>query len=280
MIENKHISNQLQFDRKLSSIKKSSAENLHILTDFDRTLTKAFVEGEKSPTVIAQIRNGNYLSPKYVEEAHRLFDYYHPIEIDPTISREEKNKQMNEWWRNHFMLLIECGITENILKEVVTSQKIQFRDGVLDAFDMLATHNIPVVIMSAGPGDMIRLYLEQEGKLTNNVHIVANMFNFDESGKAKGIQEPVIHSLNKYETIIHNFPVFDAINDRKNVLLLGDSENDIGMVDGFEANTVLSVGFLNEKEDELIERYKKTYDVVLTGDPDFSEVNKIIKEIL
>jgi hypothetical protein len=36
-----------------------------------------------------------------------LFKKYYPLEIDPNISLEEKNKYMTEWWEKSFDLFIK-----------------------------------------------------------------------------------------------------------------------------------------------------------------------------
>jgi len=42
-MQNIIIPNQENFEQKLSQIQQGGVDNLHILADFDRTLTKAFV---------------------------------------------------------------------------------------------------------------------------------------------------------------------------------------------------------------------------------------------
>ena len=79
------------------AIAKAGPEKLHILTDFDRTLTKAFVNGQYVSSLISVLRSENYLTADYAPEAHRLYDQYHAIETDPRIPllggqpRSEKN---------------------------------------------------------------------------------------------------------------------------------------------------------------------------------------------
>ena len=99
-------------------------------------------------------------------------------------------------------------------------------------------------------------------------------------GYMKKIRKPIIHSLNKDETAIHEFPVYEKIKDRKNILLLGDSPGDPGMSDGFDAENILKVGFLNEKAEENLEHYKKLYDIVILNDPPFDYVVELLKEIV
>lgn len=273
------IANQENFEKIKQVMREEGTEKFHVLADFDRTLTKAFVEGQKSPTVIAQIRNGKYLTPDYAPRAHAFYDHYASMETDPALSREEKMQKMHEWWKKHFDLLIECGLNKQVIQEIVATRTLQFRDGTLEFLDFLHEHQIPLVIMSAAPGDMILEYLRQEGRLYDNIHIISNLFVFDEKGKVTAIKEPIIHSLNKYEIVVKNFPIFDSIKDRKNVLLLGDGLDDVGMIEGFDYDHLLKVGFLNENVDERLELYKETFDVVLTGDPGMEFVNNLVKEI-
>lgn len=273
------ISSPENLEKIKSAMAADGVKKLHVLSDFDRTLVKAFVDGQKSPSVIAQIRNGKYLTPDYAPRAHALFDKYHPTELDPSLSRKEKSAAMHEWWSEHFKLLAECGLTKTVMEEIVAAKTLKFREGALEFIDFLHEKNIPLVIMSAAPGDMVAIYLNQVGRLYDNVYIIATFLDFGTDGKMIGIKEPLIHSLNKYETLIKNFPVFQKIKDRQNVLLLGDSLDDVGMVKGFDYKNLLKIGFLNENEEENLEEFKKTFDVVLTGDPGMDFINNLLKEI-
>lgn len=276
---NSIISNSENLDKIKTAIAKDGPEKLHVLSDFDRTLLKSSVDGQKSPSVIAQIRNGKFLTPDYAPRAHALFDKYHPVELDPKISREEKSKAMHEWWSEHFKLLAECGLTKKVMQEIVAAKTLRFRDGALEFIDFLHEKNIPLVIMSGAPGDMIAMYLEQEDRLYDNVYIVAPSLEFDASGKMIRVKEPIVHSLNKYEIILKDFPVFHKIKNRHNVLLLGDSVDDVGMVEGFDYKNLLKIGFLNEAVEENLENFKKTFDVVLLGDPGMDYINNLLREM-
>jgi len=86
--------------------------------------------------------------------------------------------------------------------------------------------------------------------------------------------------MNKDETTIHSFPFYNKIKDRKNVLLLGDSLEDIGMVKGFDYKNLIKVGFLNENVDENLEIYKKNYDMLLLNDSSMDAVNKLLEDII
>ncbi len=274
------IVNREQFEETKKRMQEAGASKFHVLSDFDRTITKGFVEGQRSPTAISQFRNGGYLTADYAPRAFALYDVYHPIEIDPNIPREEKAAKMDEWWNKHFDLLVECGLSKSVIQEVAAKKTLQFRNGALEFLDFLYEQKIPLVIMSAAPGDLIVEYLCQEGRLTDNIDIISNLFLFDENGKVTGVKKPIIHTLNKYEVVVKEFPIFETVKDRKNVLLLGDGLDDVGMIDGFEYDNLLKIGFLNENVEENMEVFKKLYDVVILGDPGMDFVDSFVREIV
>lgn len=283
MKENIVISNPEKLEKSKKAISKSGAEKLHVIADFDRTLTYAFVSGQKVPSIISILyRNGEYLGDDYAKEAQALFDKYHPIEIDLKIPIEEKKKVMKEWWITHFNLLIKLGLSKKHLEKVVESRKMRFRDGFGEFIDFLRTHNIPLVIMSSGGlgGDAISMCLEKEEKLYDNIHIISNSYEWDEAGYAIAVKQPIIHVMNKDETAIQDFPVFDEIKDRKNVLLLGDSLGDVGMIKGFDYDNLIKIGFLNENVEENLEHYKRNYDVIILNDSSMNFINGLLKEMI
>jgi hypothetical protein len=80
------IANQQQLDEKIEKFKQNGVNGIHIISDFDRTLTRFEVNSKKVNSVISILRDENYLTPDYSERAKALFNKYHPFEIDFTIS--------------------------------------------------------------------------------------------------------------------------------------------------------------------------------------------------
>lgn len=281
--ENIVISDKEKLEKTKKTISKEGPDKIHVITDFDRTFTKEFVDGKRIPSVTSVLRDGNYLTPDYAEKAHALFDKYHLIEIDPGISLKEKKKAMHEWWTSHYKLLVETGLNKKDIEAVVKSGKVRLREGILEFIDLLHENNIPLVILSSsGLGiDSISMFFEKEGRMYDNIHIISNSFEWDENGTAIKIKEPIIHSMNKDETSVKNFPkIFEAIKDRKNVLLLGDTLEDIEMIKGFDYDNIIKIGFLNQKVEENLKFYKKIYDVVILNDSDMFYVNELLKELI
>jgi len=124
------------------------------------------------------------------------------------------------------------------------------------------------------------MFLEKEKKLYPNVYIISNSFKWDEKGRAIGVKKPIIHSMNKDETVIKNFPFYKKLMKRKNVILLGDNLEDIGMIEGFDYDNLIRIGFLNENIEINLNEYKKTYDILILHDSSLNFINALLKEIV
>lgn len=274
------ISDEDYFNAKKKKILSDGANKFHVIADFDKTITKAFVAGKKIPSIISELRNGKYLSEKYAKRAHALFDKYHPYEISHDLSIKEKKEKMEEWWRTHFNLLIKEGLNKKDIENVVKNGAVELRDGALKFFDILHKKKIPLIILSSsGIGDAILMYLKKYKKNYNNIHIVSNFFEYDKLGNTLNVKEPIIHSMNKSEVSLESMSWFAKIEDRKNILLLGDGMGDVSMVKGFLYDSLIKVGFLNDNVDKNLKTYKELFDVNILNDGSFEFVNNLLEEL-
>jgi len=277
------IPNQERLDSLIKKFKEQGKNKIHVLADFDRTLTKCFVGDEKIISLISILRQENLLNDDYSKAVQVLFDQYHPIEINPNIPLNEKKAQMAKWWRLHNNELIKHKLNRKNIEQVINSGKVQFRAGTLEFLDLLKQQNIPLIIMSSsGLGTYtISRFLEKKGKLYDNIHIISNTFEFDPAGNVIKFNEPVIHSLNKDETVVKDFPeIFEQIKNKKNVVLLGDNLEDIGMIEGFDYDNLIKIGFLNENVKENLPEFKKNFEVIILNDGDMDFVNGLMREII
>lgn len=281
-MENVIVVDTKELEKSKKLISKNGAQKFHILSDFDRTLTAAFADGKSIPSLMSILRDGNYLTPDYAQKAQALYNKYHPIEIDQKIPLEEKKKAMYEWWTIHFDLLIKSGLNKRDIERVVESGKVKFRDGFPEFVNFLKAKNIPLVIMSSSGlgGDAIKMYFEREKLLCDNIYIVSNSYKWGKDGSAVSVKKPIIHAMNKDEASVKDFPFFKKIKDRKNVLLLGDSLGDIGMITGFDYDNLIKIGFLNENVRENMKYYKHDYDAIILNDSSMDFINKLLKEIV
>lgn len=275
------VKNSEKLKEKKDIFKKEGLDKIHVLSDFDRTLTYGAIDGVKTPSIISMLRDGKHLSDDYARQAHALYDKYHVFENDIKLSETERKRMMMEWWNMHNKLLLESGLKKSDLQDIVEHGHVKFRDGVPMFLDFLNEKNIPLVIMSAsGCGDAIEMFFEKIGRNYPNICYVTNQFEWDENGRAMAPKEPIIHSLNKDETVLSSLPeVYKKVEGRKNVILLGDGFNDLDMVTGFEYDNLLSIGFQNDKNDKADIEYKNRFDVVLKGDGDFKYVDELFKDL-
>jgi len=277
------IPNQKFVDEIKKLMSQQKKEKIQVIADFDRTLTKAFYKNEKAPSIIAYLRNGKYLAEGYSEKAHELFDKYHPIEINPDYPLEKKKKKMMEWWEAHFDLLIKSGLNKKTIKksvkDMIKENALEFREGVLDFLKFLKENNIPLIIMSSSIGNMIKEFLRQKKVYYNNIHVISNILEFDDDGNATGIKK-IIHVFNKHEMELTVLPNYKLLLNRTNVILLGDSLGDIGMIEGFPYKNLIKIGFLNYNLKESKDDFEKAYDVVILNDGSFEWVNGLLKEAI
>jgi len=269
--------NQASLRKKIDAIRKDGATSLHVLSDFDRTLTAPYVNGKKIPSLISLLREYKYLTPDYSAKAQALFEHYHPIEIDTQINFEEKKKAMYEWWTRHFELLIASGLTRDNIHHAMSARHAQLREGAHEFFDLLRKHELPLIIMSSsGLGvESIQFFLEAEHEMDDNVSIISNQYEWDSSGKAIDIKQPIIHGLNKDETLIQNFPdIFKRIKRRTNVILLGNSPSDLGMASGFAHTHLFSIGFLNAQDGN------SGFDMELDSQAALTKVTRVLSSLI
>uniref|UniRef100_A0A0N4X465 5'-nucleotidase n=1 Tax=Haemonchus placei TaxID=6290 RepID=A0A0N4X465_HAEPC len=115
---------------------------------------------------------------------------------------------------------------------------------------LLEEQSIPLLIFSAGITDIIEEAIRQLlGYFPNNITVAANKMHFDEIGYVTGFTCPPVHGLSK--TMAHLRDLIHGVDRmysrRNNVIVIGDSESDAFMVDGWQEKKVLKVG-LSEEE--------------------------------
>lgn len=188
---------------------------------------------------------------------------------------------MHQWWSQHFDLLIKSGLTKKDITKAMTTGNIELRDGAIKFLKILNEKSIPLIILSSsGIGDYsISTFLGHQKSLFNNITIISNKYQWDKDGRAISINQPIIHGMNKDETVISDLPIFQKIKNRKNVILLGDSLSDTDMITGFNYDKLLSIGFLNKDTDKYLDEYKKHFDVIITNDGSMDFLNNLLTKI-
>ncbi|KAA3674002.1 5'-nucleotidase, partial [Paragonimus westermani] len=293
-----HIKDIENTRRKLETLVASGSNSLQVVSDFDRTMSKYRHDDHLTPTChgipldwLSLVSGIFEMDPELTESAKttltNLRNKYYPVEVDPHLSDAAKIPQMLDWWRLSHNTIVSCGLHRDALSKTVRDCGVVLRDKLQDFTNLLHKHKIPVLIFSAGLGDVIELLLENFSMCTENVRVVSNFMEFNEEGVLVGFKDPIIHSFNKTAASIVNGDRARVASQRPCVLLLGDSTGDIHMADGATVDdpkgisgTVLRIGFLNESIETNLEKYKMIYDIVLVNDETFTVPLAVMQTIL
>ncbi|XP_041672718.1 cytosolic 5'-nucleotidase 3-like [Cheilinus undulatus] len=261
----------------LESMVRAGSNTVQVISDFDMTLTRFAYNGKRCPTCHNILDNSKLISNDCREKLKELLNTYYPIEIDSSRSIEEKLPLMVEWWTKAHELLVQQEIRKDLLAMVVRESDAMLREGYQLFFDHLHEHSIPLLIFSAGIGDILEEVIRQAGVFHSNVKVFSNYMDFDETGVLKAFKGELIHIYNKREGALLNTGHFHELRTRPNVLLLGDSLGDLTMADGVQdMENILKIGFLNDKVEERKQSYLDSYDIVLVQDETLEVPNAIL----
>ncbi|XP_008328181.1 cytosolic 5'-nucleotidase 3 [Cynoglossus semilaevis] len=261
----------------LQSMMKAGSNTLQVISDFDMTLTRFEYNGKRCPTCHNILDESQLISEDGKEELKELLNTYYPIEIDSSQSIEDKLPLMVEWWTKAHELLIQQKIRKDGIATAVGESEAKLREGYQLFFDHLHEHSIPVLIFSAGIGDILEEVIHQAGVFHPNVKVFSNYMDFDEDGVLKAFKGELIHVYNKREGALLNTGHFQELRTRPNVLLMGDSLGDLTMADGVQdMENILKIGFLNDKVEERKQSYLDSYDIVLVKDETLDVPNAVV----
>ncbi|MFH1399739.1 MAG: haloacid dehalogenase-like hydrolase [Candidatus Woesearchaeota archaeon] len=249
--------------KKLAEFRKGGKENLLIVSDFDRTLTKEFTDAGLPNSTYAALRNSGLMPEEYSRLNKEWYEKYHKIELSREVSVEQKMPLMIEWWEMVMRSMFEYGLTAEVIKQIVGNRVVQMRPGFGDFLE--AASEVPLIIVSAGVGDIIQGIINGYGRF-DNVNVVSNFLDF----KRKCYKSEIVHALNKTGSFISRQPWFEA---RKNVIVLGDTPDDLAVLEGLPYDSAIKFGF-SGRTDAL-----EGYDVIVR-DGRMDCVVETIREIL
>lgn len=254
---------------KIEKIQLKS-NNFYVAIDFDRTITSE--KGADSWDAV-----GNKLGKDFYKKINELYKKYRPIEVDYKIPFEEKNRAMERWYHECMELYYEYHLTKEKLEKSIATSNLIFRKGAKEFFKNMNKNDIPVIILSAGIGNVIEQFLKENNCYFRNIFIISNFIEFDIYGKMKKFNKKIIHTLNK--NMKGHLPNHweEKLKERQYRLLLGDAIEDKKMVEEAKLSNTITVGFLNDNIEENLEIYKKNFDILLTKEEaTFDVVNKLL----
>lgn len=110
---------------------------------------------------------------------------------------------------------------------------------------------------------------------------MSNFLSIDDSDTIVGIKGEVIHTYNKNETAIKGTEYYEMVQERQNVLLMGDNIGDAGMAEGMDhCDVVIKIGFVGRNSEPNLQNYLDKFDIVLVNDSTMDVANAILKLVL
>uniref|UniRef100_A0A3B3Q7X8 5'-nucleotidase, cytosolic IIIB n=1 Tax=Paramormyrops kingsleyae TaxID=1676925 RepID=A0A3B3Q7X8_9TELE len=178
-----------------------------VMSDFDMTLTRFAYNGARCPTCYAILEDSVLISGDCKKMLKDLLNKYYPIEFDASRTVEEKVPDMVDWWTKAHELLIEQKIQKDQLARVVKDSNAMLRKEYKFFFDHLDKKEIPLVIFSAGIGDVLEEVIIQAGVFHSNIMVFSNYMDFDE--KVEDWRESY---LNRYDIVLEKDETMDVPN--------------------------------------------------------------------
>ncbi len=240
--------NKSIFDRKIS----------YILCDFDRTIST-----HDSSTSFGMFRQSDLVPVDYKLNSQQLFDKYRPMELNDKLELDIKKKMMRQWALEQIALFGKYGIDINLYRRIIEEKEaIMLRSDFQSFANDMYRLEIPIHIVSGGLLDPIVFTLQRYNCLFPNISITANRIK-EKDGKILGLQEPVLHCLNKDS-------VFVPVSNSSLGLLFGDLPSDKLLATNLET---INCGFVN---DANVCAYNSEFDICLTGKSSFNQVSKLL----
>ncbi|ORY80441.1 pyrimidine 5'-nucleotidase-domain-containing protein [Protomyces lactucae-debilis] len=271
---------------------QNSLASLHVVADFDMTLTKHWNALERNISSHGVLERGEHVNKEFAIHTRQLYHHYYSYEISTSIGHEEKTKLMIEWWTKAHEAMIAEGFTRRSIERQARDANMQFRAGVKQLIDLLDARRVPLLIFSAGIGDVIEALLRVNDLSRPKQAIVSNKMRFsDEHGSSNptcvdldalliGFQEPLVHSLNKGERVVQSHSTLSQqIHERRQVILLGDSPGDAQMAAGAQHDVVLKIGFFNFGDEARRREFEQVFDILVLGDSSMDPVIELLQAI-
>ncbi|KAK5644107.1 hypothetical protein RI129_007952 [Pyrocoelia pectoralis] len=276
-----HIKNKDHVNNLIHDIISKGHKNLQVVSDFDRTITRQHENGKVHLSSFGMFSRCPSVPKEYAESEKRLTGKYFPIEINPNIEYEEKRKLMEEWWSETEKALKGLCISQCEIEETASRLGPSLREGSLELFTDLHKANVPILVFSAGLGDAVKAVLKHFNVYLPNVKIISNFLKYNDDGVIQGFNGATIHVLNKNEFVLQGTSYYDLIQNRGNVILMGDSLGDASMANGVShVHAILKIGFLYDHIEENLPLFMDTFDIVLEDDQTMAVIRAILKYVL
>ena len=238
LLEGFHFNDRGVVIRKLNKIAAIGIDSLHLVSDFDLTLTAGKQPGQNLGTwdVMDEL-----MPAEGVQRHMEIYQSFRPIELRGQLTSEIASEKWAETLDLITSYRMSIDDVEGAFLSVAT-----LRDGAKELFDACQEGRVPTVILSSGIRNVIQLMAEHY-KLRPD-YILSNDLNVDEKTRrvVGWYRDTLIHMLNKNERGHNELSALRAT--RPNVILIGDVPDDTKMVLG---DNVIRVRVLDPRKNEI-----------------------------
>jgi len=170
----------------------------------------------------------------------------------------------------------------DMIRTARSEGKVQFRAGVIPWLNRLNEYQIPVLIFSAGLGNVIEEIIIQEGLQDHNIQIISNFLDFpqDRNEPALSFKGEIIHCYCKHGSHVPREQWTEKVMDRKHAILAGDSLGDADMGIGMDHDVLFKLGFCHSELPQDFKKYQEKFDRVLGNVPDVGYLQRLTEEII
>ncbi|XP_053495543.1 7-methylguanosine phosphate-specific 5'-nucleotidase-like [Ictalurus furcatus] len=160
--ELKHASVRMRDGGRVETIiehmRREGPNALQVISDFDMTLTRFAHNGTRCPTSYGILHSSAVISEDCKAKMSDLFDLYYPVEINNSMSVEEKIPHMEEW----------SEITPSLTPSSVS---------ILHSSAVISEDCKAKGVVRAFKGDVIHAFNKREGALQNTQQFVHDRSN-------------------------------------------------------------------------------------------------------
>ncbi|OGY26610.1 MAG: hypothetical protein A2Z24_02205 [Candidatus Woykebacteria bacterium RBG_16_44_10] len=209
---------------KLNSFISAGKDKLHLVLDFDRTLTLSQNRFGENVTTWEILKG--YLTPSGQKEYQRFYDFYRRLEVENQLKRTHAV----EWWEGVLNLFIKERLKRSSIEHIV-ARDMPARSYARELFSVCQSKGIPTIIISAGIKDVIDIWCKSH--VIKPTKVLATKLFFSPKGFVRGwYRNSFIYVLNKREK--GHAEISNIRSGRPNTILIGDDVYDSQMVDGKE----------------------------------------------
>jgi len=234
---------QKRVEAKVKRFTTVGRGKMHILFDFDRTLT--FNSEGEDVTSWHILRS--HLPQEGQKQYDSFFQKYRTLEIQKKLTQADAIL----WWEQILSLAKEHEVNMMEVERDFLS-KANARPYAQELFRLCQETGIPTVILSAGIADFINIWCSRYG-IAPKV-ILSTKLSIGEGGKITGWEEKtLVHVLNKKE--MGHSELTRIRTTHPFTVLIGDGLEDANMIEGVD--DVIRVRINDPRKDEPIDRLRK-----------------------